>query len=116
MTARILFVAILANIALLLITATPSAAANRAYVSWYGPGLYGNPQACGGRLQTWTVGVAHRWLPCGSRVTICYRRCGTFRVIDRGPFIAGRTFDLTRPARDQIGMAGGVVLVRWWRV
>ena len=87
----------------------------RALASWYGPGLYGNPQACGGRLTRSTVGVAHKTLPCGSYVTICYRRCARLRVIDRGPFTAGRTFDLTAPARDRIGMRGGVISVRWWR-
>lgn len=86
-----------------------------AWASWYGPGLYGNPQACGGRLWYGTVGVAHKTLPCGSYVTICYRRCARLRVIDRGPFVAGLSFDLTAPARDRIGMRGGVVLVRWWR-
>lgn len=87
----------------------------RALASWYGPGLYGNSQACGGTLDRGTVGVAHKSLPCGSFVTICYRRCARLRVIDRGPFIAGRSFDLTAPARDRIGMRGGVVSVRWWR-
>lgn len=108
--------AALVVLAIVLARSDEAAAHTRtAYVSWYGPGLYGNPQACGGRLYTWTVGVAHKSLPCGSRVTICYRRCGTFTVIDRGPFVAGREFDLTAPARDRIGMPGGVVRVRWWR-
>lgn len=64
--------------------------------SWYGPGLYGNGLACGGRLSTSTVGVAHRWLRCGTRLTVCYRgRCARATVVDRGPFVAGRDLDLT---------------------
>lgn len=64
--------------------------------SWYGPGLYGNSLACGGRLSSSTVGVAHKYLPCGSSLRVCYRgRCVHTRVVDRGPFVAGRELDLT---------------------
>lgn len=64
--------------------------------SWYGPGFYGHPMACGGRLATSTIGVAHRWLRCGTRLTICYRlRCSAAVVVDRGPFVRGRELDLT---------------------
>ena len=42
--------------------------------SWYGPGLYGNSTACGGALGYGTLGVAHKWLPCGTKVTIRYQR------------------------------------------
>ena len=40
-----------------------------AYASWYGPGLYGNRTACGGTLGYGTLGVAHKSLPCGAKVT-----------------------------------------------
>jgi hypothetical protein len=67
-----------------------------AAASWYGPGLYGNPLGCGGRLTTGTIGVAHKTLPCGTKLTLRYRG-HTVRasVVDRGPFVAGREFDLT---------------------
>ena len=69
-------------------------------ISWYGPGFYGNGGACGmipGGLQPETVGVAHRTLPCGTKVTFRYNgRTVTTRVIDRGPYVAGRTWDMTR--------------------
>ena len=59
--------------------------------SWYGPGLYGNRTACGGRLTPGTLGVANRWLPCGTKVTFRYRgRTVTVPVIDRGPYVDGR--------------------------
>lgn len=79
----------------------------RAGASWYGPGFYGNRTACGQRLRVSTVGVAHKTLPCGSKVLIGYR--GRFlltRVIDRGPFIAGRSWDLTNGARISLGYSG----------
>lgn len=84
-----------------------------ASVSWYGPGLYGNALGCGGRLTPGTFGVAHKSLPCGARVRLCLVRCAVVRVVDRGPFVGGREFDLTAPVRDAIGMRGGVVTVRW---
>ena len=68
--------------------------------SYYGPGLYGNHTACGLTLSPLTRGVAHRSLPCGARLTLRTWNGTRFRlvrtrVIDRGPFIPGRTFDLT---------------------
>jgi rare lipoprotein A len=73
----------------------------RASASWYGPGLYGNRLGCGGTLTPRRLGVAHRTLPCGTTLTLRHRgRRATVRVIDRGPYVAGREFDLTeRTAR-----------------
>jgi rare lipoprotein A (peptidoglycan hydrolase) len=70
-------------------------------ISWYGPGFYGNGGACGmlGKdgLTPETVGVAHRTLPCGTRVTFRYKGFTvTTQVIDRGPYVSGRTWDMTR--------------------
>ena len=60
---------------------------------------YGLPVACGGVLGRNQIGVAHKTLPCGTRLTIRYRgRTINARVIDRGPYIAGREFDLTGAA------------------
>lgn len=84
-----------------------------AIASWYGPGLYGNSMGCGGTLTRATIGVAHKTLRCGTRIHLCYRRCRVVRVVDRGPYIAGRTFDLTNPARVAIGAPYGVFTVRY---
>jgi hypothetical protein len=66
-------------------------------ISWYGPGFYGNRTACGVVvLEKDTVGVAHRTLPCGTRVTFRYNgRTVTTEVIDRGPYVKGRIWDMT---------------------
>ena len=72
----------------------------RAVASWYGPGLYGGKLACGGTLTAGTVGVAHKTLPCGTKVTLRYRgRMVRVPVVDRGPFVGGREFDLTAATR-----------------
>jgi rare lipoprotein A len=68
----------------------------RGVASWYGPGLWGVETACGVVLEPTTVGVAHRTLPCGTHVALYHRgRTLVAPVIDRGPFLAGRTWDLT---------------------
>jgi hypothetical protein len=67
-------------------------------ISWYGPGFYGARTACGQTMTRSLVGVAHRTLPCGTLVTFrnpANGRVVTMPVVDRGPFVAGRTWDLT---------------------
>jgi rare lipoprotein A (peptidoglycan hydrolase) len=72
--------------------------------TWYGPGFYGNRTACGVRLRPTTLGVAHKRLPCGTRVTFFHR--GAFRtvpVIDRGPFVGSISWDLTAATARKLG-------------
>jgi rare lipoprotein A (peptidoglycan hydrolase) len=84
----------------------------QAHASYYGPGLYGNLLACGGTLQPGTLGVAHKTLPCGSRVRFRYRgRTVTVRVVDRGPYVAGRDFDLTAATRSRLRFPSTGVLL-----
>ena len=75
--------------------------------SWYGPGLWGNKTACGQTLRPQTLGVAHKTLPCGTTVKFVYRgRAVVTQVIDRGPYIDGRAWDLTKAASDALGFEG----------
>ena len=70
-------------------------------VSWYGPGFYGNRTACGKTLTTTLLGVAHKTLPCGTMVSFrnpSNGRVVTVPVVDRGPYVAGRQWDLTAGA------------------
>jgi rare lipoprotein A len=85
----------------------------RAAVSWYGPGLYGNKLSCGGTLTPGTLGVANNTLPCGSRVTLRHgNRVVRVRVVDRGPYVGGREYDLTAATRAKLHFGGvGSVLV-----
>jgi hypothetical protein len=74
------------------------------FASWYGPGLYGNTLACGGRLSPGTVGVAHKTLPCGTKVTLHNKgRTVRTKVIDRGPYVGGRFYDLTAATKQKLG-------------
>jgi hypothetical protein len=76
-----------------------------ARATWYGPGLYGRRLACGGRLRTTTLGVAHRKLPCGTPVSVFYNgRSITVPVVDRGPFANGASYDLTAATAAALGV------------
>jgi rare lipoprotein A (peptidoglycan hydrolase) len=57
---------------------------------------YGLGLACGGLLGRDQLGVAHKTAPCGTLITFTYGgRSITVPVIDRGPYIVGREWDLT---------------------
>lgn len=69
----------------------------KSVATWYGPGFFGERTACGQRLRRKTIGVAHRRLPCGTKVTLKYGgRYIRARVIDRGPYTSGVRWDLTQ--------------------
>lgn len=74
--------------------------------TWYGPGLYGNSTACGRTLTRDTLGVAHRSLPCGTKVSLLYNgRTITVPVIDRGPY-SDAEWDLTSETADRLRFEG----------
>ena len=80
--------------------------------SYYGPGFYGNQTACGQTLRRDTMGVAHKTLPCGTRVRFHYRdKTRKVPVIDRGPYIDGRRWDLTEATRAALDFPKGVAQV-----
>lgn len=67
-------------------------------VSWYGPTFYGHRTACGYAMTTSLLGVAHRSLSCGTLITFrnpANGRSLTLPVVDRGPYVYGRLWDLT---------------------
>jgi rare lipoprotein A (peptidoglycan hydrolase) len=75
--------------------------------SWYGPGLWGRKTACGQTLRPSTLGVAHRNLPCGTTVKFVYHgHALVTQVIDRGPYVKGRAWDLTAAASEALAFEG----------
>ena len=75
--------------------------------TWYGPGLYGRHTACGQTLRPTTIGVAHKTLPCGTPVKFVWHgRAIVAPVIDRGPYIKGRAWDLTAAAAEALEFEG----------
>jgi len=72
--------------------------------SWYGPGFDGRFTASGERYNQNALTAAHKTLPFGTRLRVCFKRCAVVRVTDRGPFIHGRDIDLSKGAADAIGL------------
>ena len=72
--------------------------------SYYGPGFWGGRTACGQTLEPDTIGVAHKTLPCGTKVRFYYNgNTVTAPVIDRGPYVSGREWDLTEATKNRLG-------------
>ncbi len=72
--------------------------------SWYGGG---GSLACGGELTSATLGVANKTLPCGTLVTLRYGGHSVrVPVVDRGPYVEGREFDLTEATKRALGFEG----------
>lgn len=97
-----------------LFAATP---AHATVASWYDcakPGECSRHKitASGERFNANALTAAHRTLPFGTRVRVTHKgRSVVVRINDRGPFIRGRSLDLSRAAARKIG-CGGVCRVK----
>jgi rare lipoprotein A len=74
--------------------------------SWYGPGFAGSPTASGEIFNPQAMTAAHKTLPFGTQLEVCYNGCTTVTVNDRGPFTPGRDLDLSQGAAQAIGLGG----------
>lgn len=66
--------------------------------SWYGEYFHGRQTASGVTYDMFEISCAHKTLPLGTCVLFWCSETGHFivaRVTDRGPYIAGRDFDLS---------------------
>ena len=91
---------------------TPSLAA-KVHASWYGPGFHGKKTASGEIFNQNDMTAAHKTLPFGTIVQVSYNgKSVKVRINDRGPFIKGRTIDLSKAAAQKIGcIDAGVCMV-----
>ena len=74
--------------------------------SWYGPPYHNRPAADGSIFDQNALTAAHRTLPMGTTARITNLATGesvVVRITDRGPFIPGRTLDLSLAAAKAIG-------------
>ena len=83
------------------------AASSCAHASFYGvgDGFHGLRAADGSRFNAHGLTTAHRSLPFGTRLRVtnpANNRSVTVTVTDRGPFIAGRSLDLSYGAFSRI--------------
>ena len=82
----------------------PAQSAGGMLASWYGPGFHGRTTANGERYDMYGLTAAHKTLPFGTRLEVCYQGCTTVRINDRGPFIGARELDLSYGAAQAIGL------------
>jgi rare lipoprotein A len=84
--------------------------------SWYGPGFVGHVTSDGEIYNPKELTAASKTLPIGSRVRVTNPDNGrsvVVRINDRGPYVRGRSLDLSRSAARRIGMTSeGVCHVR----
>jgi rare lipoprotein A (peptidoglycan hydrolase) len=76
--------------------------------SWYGgTSMWGRHTACGEVLRPTTIGVANKTLPCGTPVKFVWHGHSVIApVIDRGPYVKGRAWDLTAATAESLEFEG----------
>ena len=72
--------------------------------SYYGPGFHGNLTASGTRFNSNASTAAHKSLPFGTKLRVCFRSCEVVTITDRGPFVHGRHLDLSEGTARRIGL------------
>lgn len=90
--------------AFLLASPAPTTAAGTMLTSWYGPGFHGRLTANGEVYDQMGLTAAHKTLPFGTRLRVCYQGCVNVRINDRGPYIGARELDLSKGAAQAIGL------------
>jgi peptidoglycan lytic transglycosylase len=87
--------------------AAPGPAPEVGVASWYGGNLHGHRTASGDTFDQRELSAAHPTLPLGTRVhvtNLANGRSVVVRINDRGPFVRGRTIDVSRAAAERLGM------------
>ena len=82
----------------------PAEASGTMLSSWYGPGFHGRTTANGETYDMHGYTAAHKYLPFGTKLRVCYSRCVEIRINDRGPYIGARELDLSYGAARAIGL------------
>ena len=72
--------------------------------SWYGPYFHGRTTANGEVYNMYDFTAAHKYLPFGTKLRVCYQHCVDVRINDRGPYIGARELDLSYGAAKYIGI------------
>ena len=78
---------------------------SRMVASFYGHGeRLSRHTASGAVFNPHAFTAAHRTLPFGTHLRVCHQGCVNVVVNDRGPFVRGRSLDLSYGAARAIGM------------
>jgi rare lipoprotein A len=79
----------------------------------YGPSVGHRRTACGQAFTSKLQGIAHPTLPCGVKIFVLFRGHTVLtEVVDRGPTVPGRDFDITKALADRIGLHG-TQTIKW---
>jgi rare lipoprotein A (peptidoglycan hydrolase) len=79
----------------------------------YGPTRSHTRTACGQPFTKETQGIAHPVLPCGVKIYVRFHgREALTQVVDRGPNVPGRDFDITKALADRLDLHG-TQTVQW---
>ena len=98
-----------AAVAALCCFALPGESSSTMLASWYGPGFHGRTTANGERYNMHGFTAAHKTLPFGTKLRVCYKGCTNVRINDRGPFIGARELDLSYGAAKAVGLVNSGV-------
>ncbi len=82
----------------------PAVAAESMLTSWYGSYFHGRTTANGETYNMYGNTAAHKTLPFGTKLLVCYDGCAIVRINYRGPYVGGRQLDLSYAAAEQIGL------------
>ena len=77
--------------------------------SYYAHYFHGRTTANGEAFDMYANTAAHKSLPFGTRLRVCYSGCVVVRINDRGPYIGNRELDLSYGAARTIGLLGAGV-------
>ena len=89
--------------------ANPIIAPHVEVASWYGPGFQGHPTSTGENFNESGFTAASKTLPLGSTVRVTNPANGRsvdVRINDRGPYVRGRSLDLSKRAAQSLGITG----------
>ena len=87
----------------LAIVGSPVNASSTMLASWYGSYFHGRTTANGESYNMYGHTAAHKTLPFGTKLRVCYQGCVDVRINDRGPYIGARQLDLSYGAAQAIG-------------
>ena len=83
---------------------TSASSAGTMLASWYGSYFHGRTTANGETYNMYGITAAHKTLPFGTELRVCYQGCVDVRINDRGPYIGQRELDLSYGAAKAIGL------------
>ena len=82
----------------------------RGVASWYGPGFHGRRASSGAIFDERDFTIAHKTLPHETLLLVTFGdKQAVVMVNDRGPFIDGRDFDLSRATAEYLGLGLGTI-------